>query len=47
MFIHKSRALGGGGIYVKKSNIIMIVAKIMDEIRGMNYPDFVYCICSK
>lgn len=29
MFIHKSRALEGH-IYIKKSNIIMIVAKIMD-----------------
>lgn len=37
----------GGGDIVKRSNIIMSVAKIMDEIRGMNYPDFVYCICSK
>lgn len=35
MFIHKSRALEGH--IHKKSNIIMIVAKIMDdEIRGMN-----------
>lgn len=29
MFIHKSRALEGH-IHKKKSNIIMIVAKIMD-----------------